>query len=144
MERRVPQAAPYRTLASLCYLFPVAVALLLMPQFRSVRLLRYHAVQSVALTALTLLASVALGVLGTILGALPWIGMTVLLATGLGISAVMIIGPGLATYAAVLAYDGRLTRIPLLDRWVRRWERMIDPEAEKSRRKRQGPTDRLP
>ena len=144
MERRVPQAAPYRTLASLCYLFPVAVALLLLPQFRAIRLLRYHAVQAIALAVLTALGAFALGLLGTLLGSLPWVGMTVLLGTGLGISAVMIAGWGLAVYAAVLAYDGRLTRIPVLDRWVRRWERQLEPEAEKARRMRQGATDRLP
>lgn len=144
MERRVPQAAPYRTLASLSYLFPVAVALLLLPQFRSIRLLRFHAVQAIALTLLTALAAFALGLLGTLLGPLPWLGMTVLLVTGLGISAVMLLGWGLAIYAAVLAYDGRLTKLPVLDRHVRRWERRLEPEAEKARRTRQGATDRLP
>lgn len=144
MERRVPQAAPYRTIASLSYLFPVAVAVLLLPQYRSIRLLRYHAVQSIALAALTTLGSVALGILGTILGPLPWIGMTVLLGTGLGISLLMLLGLGLATYGAVLAYDGRFTRLPGLDRWIRRWEKRLEPEAEKLRRKRQGSTDRLP
>ncbi len=144
MERRVPQAAPYRAFASLSYLFPVAVAVLLLPQFRSIRLLRFHAVQSVAITALTTTLSIALGLAGTLLGPLPWVGMTVLLGTGLGISGVMLGGLGLATYAAVLAYDGRLTRIPVLDRWVRRWERRLEPEEEKARRKRQGSTDRLP
>lgn len=144
MERRVPQAAPYRTLASLSYLFPVAVALLLLPQFRAVRLLRYHAVQAIALTLLTALATFALGLLGTLLGPLPGIGMTVLLTTGLGISALMLLGWSLAIYAAVIAYDGRLTRLPWLDRHVRRWERRLEPEAEKNRRARQGATDRLP
>lgn len=144
MERRVPQAAPYRTLASLSYLFPVAVAMLLLPQYRAIRLLRYHAVQSIALTALTTLLSFALGLAGTLLGPIPMVGMTVLLATGLGISGVMLVGLGLATYGAVLAYDGRVTRIPVLDRWVRRWERSLEPAEEKARRKRQGSTDRLP
>lgn len=144
MERRVPQAAPYRALASLCYLFPVAVAMLLLPQFRNVRLLRYHAIQSIALTALTTLLTFALGLLGTLLGPLPAVGITILLMTGLGISAIMLIGLGLATYAAVLAYDGRFTRLPVLDRWVRRWERRLEPPEEKARRKRQGSTDRLP
>ncbi|MNK62430.1 hypothetical protein D3C87_816100 [compost metagenome] len=144
MERRVPQAAPYRALASLCYLFPVAVAMLLLPQYRAVRLLRYHAVQSIALTALSTTFTLALSLVGTLLGPLPGVGITILLGTGLGMSGVIVVGLGLATYAAVLAYDGRLTRIPLLDRWVRRWERTLEPPEEKARRKRQGSTDRLP
>jgi Predicted membrane protein len=144
MERRIPQAAPYRALASLCYLFPVAVAMLLLPQYRAVRLLRYHAVQSIALTALSTVFTVALSLVGTLLGPLPVVGITILLGAGLGMSGVIVVGLGLATYAAVLAYDGRLTRIPLLDRWVRRWERMLEPPEEKARRKRQGSTDRLP
>ncbi len=144
MERRVPQAAPYRTLASLSYLVPVAVVMLLLPQYRAVRLLRYHAVQSVALTVLTTFLIVALGILGTLLGPIPRVGMTVLLMTGLGISAVMLASLGVTAYAAVLAYDGRVTRLPVLDRWVRRWERQLEPPEEKARRKRQSSTDRLP
>lgn len=144
MERRVPQAGPYRTLASLCYLVPVAVAILLMPQYRAVRLLRFHGVQSIALTVLTTSLMIALGLVGTLLGPIPRLGITVLLLSGLGISLVMLGGLGLATYAAVLAYDGRLTRIPVLDRWVRRWERKLEPEEERARRRRQGSTDRLP
>lgn len=144
MERRVPQAAPYRALASLSYLTPVAVVLLLLPQYRAVRLLRYHSVQSLALSGLTVALIVALGLLGTLLGPIPRIGMPILLLTGIGISLVMLGAFGVAAYAAVLAYDGRLTRLPVLDRWVRRWERQLEPPEERARRKRQGSTDRLP
>lgn len=144
MDRRVPQAAPYRAIASLCYLVPVAVGVLLLPQFRPIRLLRFHAIQSLLLCGVTVGGMIVLGIVGTVLGPLPRVGMGILLLTGLGISGVLLGGVGVATVAAVVAYDGRTTRLPVLDRWVRRWEKAFDPDPEKTRRKRQDALDRLP
>lgn len=144
MERRVPQAAPYRAIASLSYLVPVAIGVLLLPQYRAIRLLRFHAIQSLALFGLTTVLMIALGIVGTLLGPLPWLGIWILMGTGLGISGGILAGVGVAIYAAVVAYDGRTTHFPLLDRWVRRWEKALEPAEEKSRRKRPGTTDRLP
>ncbi|HEY9899423.1 MAG TPA: hypothetical protein V6D00_09600 [Pantanalinema sp.] len=121
-----PRAASYRTLAALAYLPPVAIAVLLAPAYRAVRHLRFHAIQSLALTALGLGGAMALGWGGAILGGLPFLGFFLLGLTGLAISLWMIGGLGLSVYAAVMAYQGNTTRLPLLDRHLRRLDRRLE------------------
>lgn len=121
-----PRAASYRTLAALGYLPPVAIAILAMPTYRVVRHLRFHALQSLALLALSIVGSVLLGWGGAILGNLPFVGFFLLGLSGLAISLWMLGALGLAVYAAVLAYQGRATHLPFLDRYLRRLDRRIE------------------
>ncbi|MBO9541965.1 hypothetical protein J7643_15360 [bacterium] len=121
-----PRAASYRTLAALGYLPPVAIAVLLMPSYRGVRHLRFHALQSLALLLGAIGGAVLLGWAGAILGRLPFLGLFLLGISGLAISLWMVGALGVAVYAAVMAYQGRTTRLPLLDRQLRRLDRHLE------------------
>ena len=125
-RQRRPQSPGYRILACLCYLPPVAIAILLQKQYQSIRLLRFHAVQSLTLFVATLALCVLVGFVSSILGNIPFVGMGILMMTGLGISALMVGGVSVATYAAIVAYDGRLTRLPIVNRQVRQLEKAFE------------------
>lgn len=121
-----PRAASFRTLAALGYLPPVAIAILVMPGYRVVRHLRFHALQSLSLLALSMLGAMGIGWAGAILGGLPFVGFFLLWLSGLCISLWMTLALGVAVYAAVLAYQGRTTHLPLLDRHLRRLDRRLE------------------
>jgi len=143
-----PRAASYRVLAALSYLPPIAVGVLAMPEYRAVRHLRFHALQSLLLMAASFGGAMLIGWLGALLGNLPWIGFFLLSFSGLVISIWMLTMVGLAVYAAIMAYQGKTTRFWGLDRSVRRLERWVEkrytklPEASEAppkRRRRTGP-----
>lgn len=143
-----PRAASYRVLAALSYLPPIAVGVLVMPDYRSVRYLRFHAVQSLFFMALSFGGAMLIGWLGTLFGNLPWIGFFLLSLSGLLISGWMVALLGLSVYAAVQAYQGKTSRFWGLDRYVRQVDRWVErrlaplpgaPEAPVKRRKRPGP-----
>lgn len=140
-----PRAASYRVLAALSYLAPMAVGVLVMPEYRMVRHLRFHALQSLCLAALSVAGAMLIGWLGALLGNVPGLGFFLLSLSGLAISLWMMILLGVAVYAAVLAYQGKTTRLPGLDRHVRRLDRWVEkrlapapgiPEDPPKRRRR--------
>ncbi|HEY9855774.1 MAG TPA: hypothetical protein V6D05_08575 [Stenomitos sp.] len=143
-----PRAASYRVLAALCYLPPVAVGVLVMPEYRGIRHLRYHALQSLLLVAASFGGAMLIGWLGALLGNLPWLGFFLLSFSGLLISIWMLGMVGLAVYAAVMAYQGKSTRFWGVDRYVRRLDRWVEkrfttlpaaPAEPPKRRRRTGP-----
>lgn len=121
-----PRSAPYRALAAMCYLLPVAVLMIILPSYREVRLLRIHAIQSMLLATLSVAGTVAIALSGTVLGRLPWVGMSVLMLTGLLICIWILLVVAYASAAAVAAYQGKSLRIPFVDRWVRHWNREME------------------
>lgn len=139
-----PRAASYRTLAALCYLPPVAVAILVSAPLRAVRHLRFHALQSLALMGIGLGGAILLGWAGAIVGRLPWVGLFLLGASGLAITGWMLAALGVAVHGATLAYQGRTTRLPVIDRPLRRWDRRLEKrwgaglEQEERRVRRRG------
>lgn len=143
-----PRAASYRVLAALSYLPPVAVGVLVMPEYRAVRHLRFHALQSLCLMALSFGGAMLIGWLGALLGNLPWMGFFLLSLSGLLISLWMMALLGVSVRAALLAYEGKTTRLWQLDRYVRRLDRWVEkrlekrslpPEEPPKRRRRPGP-----
>jgi uncharacterized membrane protein len=138
-----PRSTSYRILSALGYLPPVAIALLCSREFRPVKHLRFHALQSLVLMVLSILGAAGIGYLGSILGALPWIGFFLLSVTGLAISLWMVTMLGFAVYGALLAYQGKTTHLPVLDREIRRLDRALErrlfPDAEPKRRRKARP-----
>lgn len=143
-----PRAASYRVLAGLSYLPPIAVGVLATEAYRTVRHLRFHALQSLCLMALTFGGAMVIGWLGMLLGNLPWLGFFLSAFLGLAISFWMMLLLGVSVYAAVVAYQGKSTRLWVLDRYVRRLDRWaekrfgpagsVPPEPPK-RKRRTGP-----
>ena len=121
-----PRAATVRVLSSLGYLPPVAIALLLMPRYRIVRHVRFHALQSLMLMGFMIGGAILLAWSGAILGNLPGIGFMLLSLCGLAISLWMLLMLGYAVYGAIAAYQGRTTRIPGVSRLLRVWERSLE------------------
>lgn len=121
-----PRAASYRVLAALSYLPPIAVGVLVMPEYRAVRHLRFHALQSLFLVALSFGGAMLIGWLGALLGNLPWLGFLLLSFSGLFISLWMLGLVGVAIYAAVRGYQGKTTRLWGMDRSVRRLDRWVE------------------
>lgn len=143
-----PRAASYRVLAALSYMPPIAVGVLVMPDYRAVRHLRVHALQSLLLMALSFGGAMLIGWLGALLGNLPWLGFFLLSFSGLLISGWMMALLGLSIYSAVLAHQGKTSRLWGLDRYVRRLDRWVErrfvqlpgtPEEPPKRRRRPGP-----
>ncbi len=143
-----PRAASYRVLAALSYLPPVAVGVLVMAEYRSVRHLRFHALQSLALMVLSFGGAMLIGWLGTLFGNLPWLGFFLSAFLGLAISLWMMLMLGVSVYGAVTAYQGKSTRLWLLDRYVRRLDRWAEkrfnpaapvPAEPPKRKRRAGP-----
>lgn len=135
-----PRAASFRILSALGYLPPVALALLFSRAYRPVRHVRFHALQSLALMALSVFGSFGIGTLGAILGNVPVVGFFLLTATGLLISLWMLAMLGGAVYGALYAYQGKTTHLLMLDRPLRkvdRWlEARLNPLAEAPKRRR--------
>lgn len=140
-----PRAASIRILSALGYLLPVAVALLLAPNYRAIRHVRFHALQSMALVLLTVGGAVVIGWVGALLGNLPGIGFVLLGLTGVVITLWMLLMLGCSVYGAIAAYQGRTTHLPVLDRYLRkldlRLERRGVPAIAGPKRRRK-PIDR--
>lgn len=148
MKDLQPRAASYRVLAALSYLPPMALGVLVMPEYRAVRYLRFHALQSLCLVALSFGGAMLLGWLGALLGNLPWLGFFLSALSGLAISLWMLALLGVSVYAAVMAHQGKTTHLWAIDRQVRRLDRWTEkrlaadpaaPEPPSQRRRRTGP-----
>lgn len=112
-----------RALAAFAYLFPVAVALLALPAYRQVRLIRVHALSSVILacgnTAIVLLfGSFRPGGLGFAL----FVGMVISLALLAYFAATI--------WGAVWAYQGKNPPVPGIRDLADRLEKRFAPRRE--------------
>lgn len=123
----IPRSAAARSWACLAYLPPVAVGLLLLPEFREIKLVRQHSLQSLALAGLAIAGSLALAWVSAILGALPLVGYWLLALAGILISLWMLLLLGLAIAGALAAYQGRYLRIAGVSRLVRAAEQRLGP-----------------
>jgi len=124
-RRRRPVSTPVRALAAFAYLFPVAAALLAMPAYRQVRLIRVHAISSLALTAVS-------GVVVLLFGSLRIEALEWALLVGLLISAVMLGCFGLGIWSAIWAYQGRNPPIGALRDLADLLEKKLSPRRESS------------
>jgi uncharacterized membrane protein len=124
-RRRRPVSTPVRALAAFAYLFPVAAALLVMPAYRQVRLIRVHAISSLILTLVSGVVVLAFGSLHT--KALEWA-----LLVGLLISSVMLGCFGLAIWSAIWAYQGRNPPLGPLRDLADRLDKKLLPRHEAS------------
>lgn len=137
-----PRAASIRVLSALGYLPPVAIALLLMPGYRSIRHVRLHAMKSLALMAFFVGGAVLISWAGAILGSMTGGGFLVLSVSGLAISLWMLLMLGFSLHGAIAAYQGRATRLPWIERALRNLDRMAEhplsrPTAPPKRRGKQ-------
>ncbi len=127
MDHR-PRAQGVRLLAFACYFPVVALFVLVARRFFDVRLLRFHAYQS--LMCLTLV--IGLLVLGGLFSSLTlWMPVAAFwldLLIGMVYIALLCGYTGLAGHAAWVAYQGQYTRYPLLTDWV--W-RCVHPTARR-------------
>lgn len=147
----IPRSTSARALACLAYLPPVALVLLVSPEHRGIKLIRQHSLQSLILSVGSLLGAVLLGWGGTLLGALPGVGLFMLSATGLLISLWMLAMLGLAIVGAIAGYQGKYLRIGGISALVKNLERKLGPsrmgdplqwehdDSERSRRPRRHP-----
>jgi predicted membrane channel-forming protein YqfA (hemolysin III family) len=121
-----PRSASYRVLASLCYLPPVAIAVLLTPSYRPVRHLRVHATTSLVLMGLGWGGAIGIGLLASWLGAIPGVGFALLTLFGALLSLWLIAVGGVAIAAAVAGYQGRAPRVVGLEAVMKRLDRWIE------------------
>lgn len=121
-----PRAASIRILSCLGYLPPVAIFLLLAPEYRSIRHVRFHSLQSVVLMLLAMGGAVFIGWVGAGLGKLPGIGFVLLSLSGVGITLWMLLMLGCSIYGAITAYQGRSTHLPGLDRPLRKLDYLLE------------------
>jgi uncharacterized membrane protein len=142
-----PRAEGVRITAAAAYLPFVAIVLLLRRKHRDVRLVRFHAYQALGLAGVLFASMLVATIASTLLGSLPGLGFLVNLIVGL-IYVVLLLGfTGLAFYAAVMAYQGNYTSIPILTDWV--WTQvnggepppdvLAEPAVPKRRRRRRAP-----
>lgn len=136
---REPRSDSVRTMACLAYLPPIAVGLLIAPDYRNARFVRRHAVASLLLSAAGLSGAVLLSWIALLLGKLPWVGFWLLSASGLVISLWLMAAVGLAVAGALAAYQGKAARLAGLEGALRALERGI--ESPPRRGPRRGPEE---
>lgn len=113
-----PRAESVRLTAMAAYLPLVAFFLLASPKHRDVRLIRFHAYQSIGVLAWMALMLLAGSVISTLFGGLPGLGLLINMGVGLIYMLALIGGASVGTYGAVMAYQGNYTSIPVLTDWV--------------------------
>lgn len=117
-ERRRPVSTPVRALAAAAYVAPVGVALLLMPAYRQIRLIRLHVFVSLILSATTAIAVMALG-------SLRPSALELLIADGIFLSAFILGYFGMAIAGAVSAYQGRNPDLPIVAKLAVRLDKVL-------------------
>jgi hypothetical protein len=127
MDHR-PRAHSVRLLAFACYFPVVALFVLVARRFFDVRLLRFHAYQS--LMCLTLVTGLLIlgGLFSSLTLWMPAGAFWLDLLIGMVYIALLCGYTGLAGHAAWVAYQGQYTRYPLLTDWV--W-RCVHPTARR-------------
>ena len=145
-----PRAEGVRLAATAAYLPFVALGLLF-GRYRGVRLVRFHAYQAIGLAG-ALVALFIFGIAASAIGGnLPGIGLLLNVLVGMYFAALFMGGFAVACYAAVMAYQGNYTHLPILTEWV--WGRVnageeppaeLDLGGEPRRRRRRRPGEGEP
>lgn len=124
---RQPRSDEVRLLAALAYVPLVAVFLLFAKKGQEVRLVRFHAIQALALGGLLLVGLLAVSVGSGLLGLLPVLGLWLNVVLGLVIVGMLLLAVGISFHGAWTAYQGAYTRFPWLTAWV--WQRVNLPPS---------------
>lgn len=114
----IPRSESIRLWAAAAYLPAVAFFLLGNRRYRDIRLIRFHAYQAIGLGLWLVLVLLLGSLLSTLLSGLPGVDLLINLVVGLLFVIALISGPGLAFYAAYMAFQGNYTSVPLLNDWV--------------------------
>jgi uncharacterized membrane protein len=137
---RQPRSESIRLLSAVAYLPPVAPFLLLSKRHRGVRLVRFHAVQSLGVGTLVV-AGILLGnALSAVFVSWPSVGFWSNLLVGFGLVALLLMATSLAVIGAWAAYRGTYTRIPLLTDWT--WRMLGAPSVDRGATRRRRRRDR--
>ncbi|MEB3284671.1 MAG: hypothetical protein VKN33_05250 [Candidatus Sericytochromatia bacterium] len=131
---RKPRSEGIRLIAALCYVPPVAALLLLSRRHRDIRLVRFHAVQSTGVMALTVLGLILGNVLSSVFTLLPSGAFWSNFFVGLLILLLFLLAAALLFYGAFEAYQGNYTRIPFLTNWA--WSMLGAPSGARRMKKR--------
>lgn len=141
-----PRAEGVRLTAAAAYLPFVAIVLLLLRRHRDVRLVRFHAYQALGLAGALFACMLVGSIASSLLGTLPGLGFLINLLVGVFFVVLLVGFTALTFYAAIMAYQGNYTSIPLLTDWV--WlqvngpkgpEALEEPGEPRRRRRRRAP-----